>query len=252
MAIKIKNTADVKWYLYISTAKIRMLYDQMYSESNTKRASTVSASAGFVSGSVTSESEEGLNRDDMLRSVVEELEARELVGTPDEPKTYFKGIMRMRWGLYGDLGTRPEGEPALVYFGGFDRDRSLLVGLGGSSKHVTGYEGASSTYSRSATPALVEWLVAGLHRDGPPEIPRWLAGGREHEVYEAMALAQYYLRPPTQDLEFVAKTLASGNVKGYPHVIDVESARALLGTPLYVAQAHPLPQEMTRWGLDDE
>lgn len=63
----------------------------------------------------------------------------------------------MRWGLYDDLGELPETESALVYFGGFDRDVPPIVGLGGSARHVTGHQGASSTYSRSATTVLVKW-----------------------------------------------------------------------------------------------
>jgi hypothetical protein len=61
----------------------------------------------------------------------------------------------MRWGLFNDQGTRPQDEPALVYFGGINKEEiPIVVGLGGSSMHVEGHRGATSTYSRSAGPPL--------------------------------------------------------------------------------------------------
>jgi hypothetical protein len=137
-----------------------------------------------------------------------------------------------------------------VYFGGFDKAVPLIVGLGGSSMHVTGYEGASSTWSRSATPEIVRWLVAGLQQDSPPE-PKWWDSGQQDELFAAIAIALHYLKPPTQDLEFLAKTLTTGTVNGYESFVDVPSAKVILGTPLYVAQTHPLPDE-DRWGLDEQ
>jgi uncharacterized protein DUF7019 len=185
-----------------------------------------------------------------LRLVEEDLEARHLVGSLEEPKTYFKGTMPMRWGLFDDQGHRPDDEAALVYFGGFDKAVPLIVGLGGSSKHVTGIEGASSTWSRSATPEIVRWLLAGLQHDSPPE-PKWWDRGQQEELFAAIAIALHYLKPPTQDLEFLAKTLTTGTVNGYESFVGVSSAKVILGTPLYVAQAHPLPSDNV-WGLDGE
>jgi hypothetical protein len=155
-------------------------------------------------------------------------------------------------GLFHDNGERPEDEPALVYFGGYDETVPLVVGLGGSSKYVTGWEGATSTWSRSATPKIVNWLIAGIHHDAPPESAMWWNDERERcELFAAMAIALHNLKPPTQDLEFLAKTLTHGTVNGYESFIGVPSASAILGTPLYVAQAHPLPEE-NKWGLDDD
>ena len=69
----------------------------------------------------------------------------------------------MKWGLYGDAG-RPTDEPPLVYFGG--QTETTIFGLGGSTRHVIGFEGATSTSSRSATPYLVAHLLEGLEPDG--------------------------------------------------------------------------------------
>jgi hypothetical protein len=250
--VKLRNVSDIRFYLYLSTVKVDMLYEQMHEASKRSRKMAVSAKAPLVSASYESSAEEVVGPDEKLRAVEDELAARQLIGTPDDPKDYVKGIMRMRWGLFNDGGTRPEDEPLLVYFGGFEKALPLIVGLGGSSKHVVGHEGATGTHSRSSTAALVRWLVAGLRHDGPPELPSWWdMGAEESEVLTAVAIALHYLRPPTQELEFLAKTLATGTLDGYEHVIGVPEARVILGTPLYVAQAHPVPDE-NRIGLDSE
>ena len=213
MIPKFIGTGDLRFYLYSSISKIDMLYEQLYKPPGNKRRK-LSAGIPLVSASIESDSEERIQLDQKLRLVEEELDARQLVGSLEEPKTYFKGTMPMRWGLFDDGGHRPENEPALVYFGGFDKDVPLIVGLGGSSKHVTGHEGASSTWSRSATPEIVRWLVAGLQQDGPPE-PKWWVRDQEKELFAAIAIALHNLKPPTQDLEFLAKTLTTGTVEGY-------------------------------------
>lgn len=248
---KFIGTGDLRFYLYLSVSKIEMLYAQMYAPSGHKRK-VLSALTPIGSASIESDSEEKVGIDRKVRLVEEELEQRQIIGTLQEPKTYFKATMPMRWGLFDDRGQRPDDEPALVYFSGFEKTEPLIVGLGGSSKHVVGHEGASGTWSRSSTPVIVRWLVSAVQRDSPPDLPQWGDNQREEtELYEAMAIALHYLKPPTQDLEFVAKTLAIGTLFGLEHFTGVPSARVILGTPLYVAQAHPLPDENT-WGLDNQ
>jgi len=244
-----KNLADVKFYLYVSRSKVQMLYEQMYRATTGKKLQ-VSAPLPIGSASLEAQLPDEVDRDDMLRAVIAELEERQLVGTVEEPKTYFKGIMAMRWGLYNDHGSRPEGEPVLVYFGGYDPSANLLVGMGGSSRHVVGHEGASSTTSWSFTPTLVRWLLSGLSTDQPPDVGWREQYQEEHVLYGAMAIAQHHLKPPTQNLEFVAKTLATGEASVPPQFLGVDRTRVVLGTPLYVAQAHPSPDE-NRWGLDE-
>lgn len=241
-----KKLEDLKWYLYISMSKLRVLYEQIYKSEQTKKTRELTVKLGVLEGSGGSESQQNMDRDDMLRLVLAELEARSLVGTLEEPKDYFKGFMPMRWGFYNDYGVRGEGEAPLVYFGGFDGRQKLLVGLGGSSRHVVGCDGMTSTHSRSNTPTLTKWLMSEFAR---PELPEWKDTREEDEVYEAMALAQHYLRPPTQELEFLAKTLAVGEVDD-EQLLGAPRARALLGTPIFVAQAHPLPDDKSV-GLGD-
>src|SRR5258708_192435 len=133
----------------------------------------------------------------------------------------------------------------------FDADAKMLLALGGSSKHVIGHEGATSTYSRSSTPELVEALCRGIE-SGEYEPPSWdTERNTEDRVYRAIAIAQHYLRPPTQNLEFFAKTLMVGETHDAEQYIGIESATATLATPLYVALAAPYPSD-DHWGIIPE
>lgn len=144
----------------------------------------------------------------------------------------------MRWGLFNDAGLRPVDEAPLVFFGGFDKSIPLVLGLGGSTKNVIGHEGASSTYSRSTARAIVRWLLAGEATDRPPELPEWWDTAAEvQQVLAGVAIALHYLRPPTQNLTFLAKTLLTGTLFGHQHFTGVDKPRVVLGTPIFVSMA---------------
>ena len=113
---------------------------------------------------------------------------------------------------------------------------------------MVGHEGATSTYSRSSTPALVTALLRGIE-SGLPEAPDTEdPRDGEDQVYRAMAIAQHYLRPPTQNLEFFAKTLMAGETHGCEPYIGVSNVKVVLGTPLYVALVAPYPKD-DHWGI---
>jgi|GEM_PF-2796404 len=247
-----KRVDGYKYYLYISASKLRMLYEQASKESNRKKTFEWGLNLKIASFKSSSARDQNPDRDTMLRKVVEGLEENGQLGTLEEPKTFIRGTFPIRWGFYNDCSNRPEDEPALVYFGGFQND--LLLGLGGSSCHVVGHEGATSTWSRSSTPTLVKWLLSGLQKGKRPPIwddPR----SEENEVFTAMAVAQYYLRPPTQTAEFIAKVITTGYVERLDHFIGTKKARVILATPLYVASTD-LSQiqgfrEVSNWGLTE-
>ena len=62
-------------------------------------------------------------------------------------------------------------------------------------------------------------------------------------VFEAMIVANYYLRPPTQELEFVAKVITTDSRVNLSHYLPHEQFRMIPATPLYVAQVHPLLED---------
>lgn len=248
----IKSADEFKYYLYISAAKLRMLYEQATRDSSRNRTFEWGINLKIASVKSTSAREDKVDRDAMLKRVLEGLVANDQLGTLAAPKSFIRDTFPIRWGFYNDCDSRPADEPALVYFGGFKNN--LLLGMGGSSCYVVGHEGATSTWSRSSTPTLARWLLSGVQKGKRP--PTWDdPRSEESEVFRAMAVAQYYLRPPTQTVEFVAKTIAFGEVQGMKPFIGIDKARAILATPLYVAQTDLIQIDRFRatpvWGLTE-
>jgi len=247
----IRKFAELRYYLYVSRTKIDMLYDQLYGPSPDRRL-RLGVRTHVGSASLETESRERVDGEEKLRLVEDELRHRELIGDLDDPKDFIEATMPMRWGLYNDCGKRPDGEAALVYFGGFDKARPLMVGLGGSTRHVVGHDGASSTYSQSLTPVLVPWLLEAAVGEGVRRPPILREKETEEQmVLQGMAVALHNLKPPTQNLRFLARTFLTGTAQRVKPYIGVDEVRTILGSPLYVAQADSLP-DADHWGLDEE
>ena len=256
MALKIKRSQDFRYYLYVSDTKVDMLFEQMFAAAKRKSHIELAVKAGIANGSIGSSAEDPEpDRDDKVRAVEAQLLENGLVGTPQNPKEYIKGILPMRWGMYDDLQSRPTGSAPLVYFGGFDPTEPVVIGLGGSSVHVLGHYGATNTHSRSATPTLVRWILSGLYNeDAVDDLHDRMRNGVGTDLYEAICIALKYLKPPTQQLEFLAKTISVGKVYGdLKHMTGLDETSVVLGSPLYVQQSRHIPDYAdAAFGLDDE
>src|ERR1051325_3876826 len=116
----------------------------------------------------------------------------------------------------------------------FGCDPPMVLGLGGSSCHVLGYQGASGTYSRSNTRALYDWMLSGIETGNAPDRPGWSDGDAdEYNALSATAMSVYYLDGPKQRLEFLAKTLLDSPLHGYEHFTGTSETRVVLATPLW-------------------
>jgi hypothetical protein len=232
--MKLKSAADFKYYLYLSKAKLDMLYHQVANRQKTKSSIEWKIDIKAFSLSKKSETEEELDDDDKLRLVKVELEDRQLIGSLEEDKPYIKGILPMRWGIYNDSSFRPENEGPLVWFSGLEDN--LLLGMGGSSIHIDGCYGLTSTGSRSATPALVHFLRRGMEEGNVSACRQGESQDEDQELCSAMALANYFLKGPVQSLEFVARVLWCRRKYMRVRPFTEGYGQAILATPLYVAQ----------------
>ncbi|EIE99896.1 DUF7019 family protein [Saccharomonospora glauca] len=205
-----------RYYVYISDDKVDMLLSQIDPALLRKRTTEVSVTLPLLGAKRGVEAASKADRIARLERVVRYVHDFGDVGSIEEPGQFFGGILPMRWGPFH--GT------SLVYFGG--ESDGIVVGLGGSGKHVLGASAADDTEGvpRSVTPNLLEGLAA------EPEIGDLLGVGTasDDEALRAVALATANLRGPLQNVEFVAKRLLHGRVDGR-HVV--------LGSPLYVALA---------------
>lgn len=228
----LEDTSNMKYFVYLSDSKLRMLYSQI-EESEAKRKLEWKLNFKFLSTSRSTEKSSALSKHRQLEAVIKALDEQGQIGTIEEPADYFRGTCSMRWGMFNDV-QKPENESPLVYFGAYPPN--CILGLGGSAKHVQGFEGSSSTTSRSATPYIVHHLLQGLEipSEGWNSSPNY--DGDEGQTFEAIALATSQLRGPLERFEFVAKTLLKGTTR-HSIVTNGERRNCLLGTPLYVAYA---------------
>jgi hypothetical protein len=220
----------MKHYLYQSKAKIEALYRQIESAKKTSTKTKWKLNWGIASVERETQTSSEANDEDKLQAVLAELEAQELVGPLDENKPYIKGIFPMRWGLYNDSMMRPDNEGPLVWFSGVQE--GVLLGMGGSSHHIVGMFGITSTSSRSATPMLVTFLWSAVDTGETPPFYRGTPRDERDELYSAMALANHYLRGPIQNMDFVAKVLSRDGQCRLEPFRDSKRGEAILATPL--------------------
>ncbi|QOV38187.1 hypothetical protein IM697_07290 [Streptomyces ferrugineus] len=209
----------VRYYLYISDAKVDMLLSQIDPAYSRKRVTEFSVGVTMAGAKRTVEAAD-TDRVTRLERVVRHLEDHADLGTVDEPGQYVQGVMPMQWSALGD------GAGDTVYFGG--RTERTVVGVGGSTGHVLGTIAGEPSQgmplSASTPPVLLDRLAALTEQDGIPD-PDALA-----TVVKANAV----LRGPTQTVEFVAKRMLYGP-HPYPELSLQGDMAVLLASPLYVA-----------------
>lgn len=265
----------MEYYVYISDAKLDMLYEQIPTRLRDRLATELKIDLKLFS-TAFSEHPSEKSKFAKLKLVTDFITKNEQVGTIDEPQSYFAGTLEMSWGPYGI------GDEQIVYFGGFN-DKTI-VGLGGSLKHVIGNGTDKLLHSGSHTPYLVATLIKELQLSIPKSFPQHgkydehfeeispetpvellsemgiidygtpevelLTNESRLEIYnlysydKRMALAavgQASLHIPSvrQKLKFLAKKLIfSGDIPQEElNSSQKSSKQILLGTPIYVAMA---------------
>jgi hypothetical protein len=227
----------MKYYIYISDAKVDMLFRQVPHDIKKKVALEFKMDLKLLSASRRTESED--NRIARLETVVDFIREYGKLGSVDEPDDYVADSMSMRWGDYAGGWDEPS---PVVYFGG-ETDRTI-VGLGGSAKHVLGNAGESPAHSHSATPVLIKFLASELELQGSDKLQQaekdsaseGVSKGRFSPIM-AVELATLQMQGPLQNVEFLAKKLMYGPVERFDDDPRYKRKHVLLATPLYVALA---------------
>src|SRR5713226_1064025 len=90
----------MKYYIYVSDAKIDMLFPQVPHDIKKRVAVEWRIDVKVLGASRRSESESEDNRIARLNSVVSFLRSRSDLGTVDAPAEYIEGKLPMKWGPY--------------------------------------------------------------------------------------------------------------------------------------------------------
>jgi hypothetical protein len=235
----------MRYYVYASATKVDQLYAQIPIKLREKIAAKLTIDLKIIKAEF-----QGRPAQDslfsMLDIVVSYLENEGLVGTVEDPKSYFKGVMPLSWGPYLDMGINAPPVPDFVYFGG--RTGHAIVGLGGSLKHVIGEVGTASSHSHSATPMMIRALRKVTRSTAFEQGIDVESAG----ILQCVELASGQMGGPWEPMEFVAKRLAYGPLhdvhwktketeddRGFPRYEweRMGAVDAILGSPIYVAMA---------------
>ncbi len=210
---------SVRYYLYISDAKINMMLPQIDASWSRKRVTEFGVDLKVASAKRSVEDAgAGGDRIARLERVVRHLEDHGDLGDVDEPGQYVHGVLPMQWGTLSNADG--------VYFGG--RSERTIVGLGGSTAHllgaVAGEPPARTAITSSLLPVLIDQLTTLADGDG----------AASHDHLATVVRAHATLRGPAQTVEFVAKRLLYGP-HPYPELAPRDDMTVLLASPLYVA-----------------
>jgi hypothetical protein len=221
----------MKYYIYISDAKVDMLFPQVPHDIKKKVATEWKMDLKLLSASRRVETEAEDNRIARLETVVDFINQYGDVGSIDEPGEYIQGTETLKWGSYG---FNPQGNPAVYFHGG---TRKTIFGLGGSMHHLIGNSKLSFTHSQSYTYTLVAYLAKELDLRTRESEQQYAADAPKH-ITPLMAVewAKTEMDGPGQKVGFLAKKLV------YGPIVDSSIHRkpgkfGLLATPLYVAMA---------------
>jgi hypothetical protein len=205
----------VRYYLYVSEAKLDMLFDQIPQTVVPRLVSEAKVDLKIVGVSVRRAGGE-LNRYNRL-DIVEEYLAREYdIGWMSESSFWFRGDLGLRISVTGN-GKGP------VFMTGSDGD--LVVALIGSAQHVIGHEHTSPDLRPGSwLPALQTLLRHGSKNPGALHDLDTLG--------DTLEFSRRVTGPRTW-CEFLAKQLMRGTVTGR----DGREREVVIGTPLYVAMS---------------
>jgi hypothetical protein len=223
MAIAIMCRDGMKYYLYISDAKVDMLLPQISEDAKRKVATQFGIDMKIFTAKRTVERDEGADRIARLEAVVQHIREYGNVGTVDEPDEYIDDMLPMRF-----MSTNPKVSSDLIYLSG--HTQTTIIGLGGSAIHVIGSRPAGDKcwMSNSNTLILIHSLPHILRDEGVPQ------DEEEDALWPVVNLEIDGPKTPYENFEFLAKRLVTNRqtVAGKPKVWNV-----ILATPLYIAKA---------------
>jgi hypothetical protein len=262
-----KTNIDLKYYLYVSDAKVDMMFSQIPQHLLSGIAQEMKVNLGFLSATAKRVATEH-TRYQKLKVVLNYLWRNASVGTVDEPASFIHGVHLVRWGRFGDT---EEAEGQLVYFAG--ATPFTYFGLGGSMRHVLGAIGTSQPTAHSQTPELLTVLCRELGLPKPTAMRDCDIDGLSGRQLIAAAIEKAALRTvgPEQKVEFLAKTLITDSTDpdgemGFDILekyasrfrdqlqlkkrLEKNTRRVLLATPIYVAIAERQLSETNNGGIE--
>jgi hypothetical protein len=236
----------MRYFVYLSAAKVDMLYPQVSSPARaSSREFTVDLKV--VKATQRSEGHAELTVHDKLTAVEDWIYAHEPVGSVDEPDVWLYGrtdLAVVTVTKEGRFSSQKAPEPA-VFFAGRGLSGTMLL-MGGSATHLAGGTPPPDVGTPDEPgarlgfwPSSVSWLhnaVAGYARqfETVPALNGPRDDGKDKEHTSLLIAADDILThgAPLGECEFLAKRLSTTYGDPFDSTSEV---RGLLTTPLFVA-----------------
>ncbi len=210
----------MKYYIYISDAKVDMLLPQVPHDIDKKIGMEVGFDLKLFSAKRKVESETERDRVTRLEKVVSFIEEYGNVGSMEEPAEYIADTVLMKFGpmVHGHKGGDFSGITCFIAQKG-----TTTLGLFGSPIHMLDEAKAGD-------------LTLGRGGSAANHIFNYLTGmDTSQNLYHSLQYLAANMRGPEQRLEFVAKRLLQGSLDKSPPGSGKELVT--IATPLYVAMA---------------
>ena len=224
-----REKQPLRYYLYISDAKLDMLFEQIDRSVLKRISAEIKIDLKVASLTLREADSPAPTRAAKLRIVEHFIDTNHNVGTISEPGgEFFRGQMNMQW---GDMTYS-----AAVCFKGVDSQGSDGVLLVGSRHHVIGETPPPVRVSYSSFPRVTSTLMDLVNHSesedvGSAEREDFDQGAFLHMVWQSLSRQGAFHGLPTQHLHFLAVPLAEYGYKGEYQL------HIVLGTPLYIAMA---------------
>jgi len=209
----------MRYYHYISGAKLEMLYEQIAPEARERIAVDLGVNIGIVSANFRSEKVENAHHQ-KIQILERHLGGR--VGSLLAPKPYIADTAIAAWGPF-------ENYEYVVYFGGYESGTHFGL-MGSFSNCVSAPNASPSGYS------LERYIVHTLARRKllPPRTPTSSCKGipaaeANEKAFEGVVMANQCSIEPKAKVRFLARTVIARARRG-DHCYGV-----YIGTPIYVA-----------------
>lgn len=209
----------MRYYLYVSDAKLEMLYEQIPLRAREKLAAELNINFAVVHATFRSETVADARHQKIL---MVERHLRRRIGALDEECSYVADTAVASWGPFRDYTD-------VVYFGGFGS--GVHFGLMGSMSNCIGAPNAEPTgYS------LTRYILRALSRRKvlPAGFPSGLnypisAEELNAKAFEGVVMANQCSIEPREKIQFLARTVLSKRSS------DDSAYSVYIGSPIYVA-----------------
>ncbi|MBD2111279.1 MULTISPECIES: DUF7019 family protein [Cyanophyceae] len=197
----------MKYYIYISRAKVDMLYTQLPPEFLKGISAEVTVNVGVLSGTFKGNpTGNDVSLPQRLHAVSQYINKHEDTGTVTSPGKYISGTTFFKYGIVSEYAAD------IVFFGGIVNGKTIAL-IGSSTSVIGAAERADANHSLNYY--ILEFLKSAIETEEDKS--------EQSDVFSRAVWAGLKALPPiTHNLEFVAKVL-------------YKEKDLIVGTPIYVA-----------------